>query len=231
MIAGFLSAGWAGCSKTGSTISTTPVTYLSVMNEALYAGSVTMYLNDTLATAVSGIGPAMFSTKYGTLRPGTYDIKFKKAGSDSLLYEIPYASFDTANFYTVILYNNAGGGPAKAIQLKDDFSTASASNANYRFFNLSPDAPNVDLYLNGAAAQVGRTTADNALNPSYNVFNGLPPGSYNIAVKLAGTDSVLATATNISLVGGYPYTIFLSGLKTPTVSGTALQVNVLAASY
>ena len=60
----------AGCSKTGSSLSINPVSYLSVINEATYSGAVNVYLNDTIATQ-QPISAGTYSPQYGTIRPGT----------------------------------------------------------------------------------------------------------------------------------------------------------------
>lgn len=230
-----LASGWAGCAKTGSTYTTSPVTYVTVMNEAPYGPTTDIYLNSQLATGTSGIAPGAYSTKYGALQPGTYSIQFKKNGSDSLLSTIASGStqvLDTLNFYTLILYNDT----LKAIQsmlIHDDFTSISTGNANYRFFNLSPDAHNVDFYINGQSSGVAptyaqRTTGDNnpAFNSnSYNSFISTAPNSYNLEVRNHYTDSVIASASAINLVGGNVYTIFLAGTT------NNWKINILPASY
>src|SRR5579872_3497848 len=137
-----------GCAKTGNNMPSNPVTYLSVIDEANNSGAVTVFFNDTLATTSNGIGAGTFFPKYTGIRPGTYDIKFKSAITDSTLSEIPTSTFDTLNFYTLLLFNAPGSGVVQSIKIWDDFSSISNSLANYRFFNLSPDYPKVDLYFN-----------------------------------------------------------------------------------
>ncbi|HMI63421.1 MAG TPA: DUF4397 domain-containing protein [Puia sp.] len=226
-----LAAGWVGCAKTGSTYTTSPVTYVSVMNEAPYGPTTDIYLNSQLATGTGGIAPGTYSTKYGALQPGSYLIEFKKNGDGTLLSTIAggVQVLDTLNFYTLIMYNDT----TKAIQsmlIHDDFTTISTGNANYRFFNLSPDAHNVDFYINGKGAGVTptyaqRTTGDNAIITSYNNFISTAPNSYNLEVRNHNPDSVIATSNAISLVGGNVYTIFLSG------TANNFKINVLPASY
>ena len=223
-----LIAGSTGCAKTGSSFTTSAITYVSVMNMAPYAPTADIYLNGSLASQTGGIPPGNFSTKYGSLQPGNYDVLFKKSGSDSLLAEIPASLYDTSKFYTVLLYNNIGGGPAQAVKMEDDFTNLSPTNANYRFFNLAPDAPKVDFYLNGAVAHLGRSAADNIYNTSYNSFQQVAPATCNLQVKAAGTDSVVASVDGVNLQGGGVYTIFLSETKN---GGNSFKVNVLQASF
>ena len=221
-----LSAGLAGCTKTGSSFTTSPVTYITVMNQAPYAPTADIFFNDTLASGSNGIAPGVYSSKYGPLKPGSYEVKFKKHSSDSLMDVLTRSNYDTLGFYTLILYNDANKA-AHAMKINDDFSRITQANANYRFFNLSPDAPSVDLYMNDAKVQQGRTTADNAGNNSNNDFTSAVPAVYNLKVKTAAGDSVMLN--NVNLLGGNVYTIFLSGVK--NASANTLSINVLQASY
>ena len=220
-----------GCAKTGTTMTNNPVTYLSVINEANNVGAVTVFLNDTLATGGSGIASGTFFPRYTGIRPGTYDIKFKTAVTDSLLSELPGSVYDTLNFYTLLVFNVPGSGAVQSLRIWDDFSTISNSLANYRFFNLCSDYPNVDLYFNSTLVQQGRATADNVVNTSLNGFQTVAGGPYTITAKVAGTDSVIVSASNQGLATGNAYTIFLSGKKGATSSANQLQINVLQASY
>ncbi|HTI91777.1 MAG TPA: DUF4397 domain-containing protein [Puia sp.] len=228
-----LAAGWTGCAKTGSTYTTSPVTYVTVMNEAPYGPTTDIYLNSQLATGTGGIAAGAYSTKYGALQPGSYKIEFKKNGSpDSVLSTIAGGSLqllDTLNFYTLIMYNDTN----RAIQsmlIHDDFTSISTANANYRFFNLSPDAHNVDFYISGKSTGVSatygqRTTGDNAIFTNYNSFISTAPNSYNFEIRNHYTDSVIASTTATNLVGGNVYTIFLTGTT------NNFKINVLPASY
>jgi Domain of unknown function (DUF4397) len=218
------------CTKAGSSLTTTTITYLTLINEATYTGTVSVYLNDTLATPAGGIAAGTFSTKYGKIPPGYYDVKFESASSGNLLSEIPSSDYDTLNFYTLILCNTAGGDTVQGFKVWDNFSTLSSISANYRFFNLSPDEPNVDLYLNNTIVSQNRTTADNASNNLYNAFQPTTAGTYAITVKAAGKDSVIATlAQNVAMTNGNAYTIFLSG--NIGSSSNQLKINVLQATY
>jgi hypothetical protein len=227
-----MTAGLAGCSKTGSSTSTTgAATYVNVMHMAPYAPAIDIYLNGKISSTAGGIPPGTFSQQYGPLMPGTYDVQFKKANADSLLAEIPASDYDTMSFYTLILYNTMPtGGTVRAIKIVDDFSHVSAASSNYRFFNLSPDCASVDFYLtNSTPVMTGRTPIDNFINPALNAFMPVTGGPYNLQVKAAGTDSVIAYLNNVGLQTGSAYTIFLSGIKNGT--NNTHQINVLLASY
>jgi len=218
-----------GCSKAGSTLTSSVRTYLTVINASAISSNLIVLLNDTPATVAGGIAPGKYSKEYGPWRPGTFDVKFEAATTDSLLAEIPGTLFDTLNFYTLLVYSLPQTGVVKATSIQDDFSTISSTQANYRFFNLCSTHPKVDLYLNTTVVQQGRTTADNNSNFTFNGFQPATPGTYTITAKTAGTDSVIVSVSNISLGLGNAYTIFLSGVDGS--SSNPLLLNVLQAAY
>jgi hypothetical protein len=221
----FVSAA-GGCVKSGTGSSSTPVCYVSVMNEAPYSSATDIYFNGVVVSPSGGIAPGQFSAQYGSVKPGTYTIDFKVAGTDSLLYELPSVQYDTSSFYTLIFYNTAPKSPAvSAANISDNFSSVTATSAYYRFFNLSPDIPSVDLYLGGTATQFNRTPADNVSNLMYDQFQAISAEAYNIQVMKSGTDSVLAALNATPLAAGTVYTIFLQG-----TSGN-LNISVLPALY
>lgn len=224
--------GWR-CMKTGNSQTNAAVTYISVINAAYYGPAADMYMNGTLVTNSGGISPGTYSEQYATFAPASYDISFDKTGTDSVLYDIPSSLYDTTDFYTLILYNAGPGGTGviDGVKITDNFSTTSESSANYRFFNLSPDVPACDLYLNGTLIQSQRAPADNVTNTLWDQFQTLSPATYIITVKVAGTDSVLATsASGVVLSTGNVYTIFLGGTNT-AAGGNHLVINTMQAVF
>ena len=216
----------SGCIKSTPTSTTTPVCYVSVMNAAPYSSATDIYFNGTLVTPTGGIRPGEFSSQYGSVKPGVYTVDFKVAGTDSVMCELPSVTYDTSNFYTLIFYNTAPKSPAvSAANILDNFSSVTATSAYYRFFNLSPDIPSVDLYFSGEAEQLSRMPGDNIPNLVYDEFQAVNPMMYNIQVMKAGTDSALAIANSTALAAGAVYTIFLQG------KSDSLEINVLPALY
>jgi hypothetical protein len=214
-----LVSGIIGCSKPGATFNVNPVAYVSLMNLAPYASAVDIYFNGILISPNGGIIPGQFSSEYGQLKPGSYTVDFKKTGTDSLLYELPAAQYDTGNFYTLVLYNTIPDSPAvAAARIEDNLSQVNATSSYYRFFDMSPDGVNVSLSLNGSVAQTNRSPADNVANQAFNQFVSVSPGDYTLQVQNS-KDSVVASEANYPFAAGYVYTIFLTGTsKGMTVS-------------
>jgi len=214
-----------GCIKSSpNSNATSAICYVSVMNEAPYSSTADVYFNGTKVNS-SGIAPGQFSSQYGSVVPGVYTVDFKVTGTDSLLYEIPAVQYDTANFYTLILYNTGPKSPAvSAARIIDDFSAITETSAYYRFFNLNPDIAEANLYLNGSAVQTDRTPLD-FTNPSASAFQPVNPSGYAIQITNSATDSVLAALGATPLAAGSVYTIFLQG------TGTQPTIGVLPAAY
>lgn len=214
-----------GCLKDIENTPPSPKTYLSVMHMAPRAPSVEIYFNDTIAS--SAISAGAVSSAYTALVPKVLDIKFKKAGSDSLVAGIPSAFYDSLKYYTLLLYN-VDSTHAGAIRIRDDYSVLTTDKAFYRFFHMSPDAGNVDLYFDNTLIAAGRNYADNTVSSYFNEFTALSPGTPTVYVKKAGSDSVLAQA-NVSFHAANAYTLYLKGLPGGT-GNNALSVGVLQAA-
>ena len=227
LVAGALSfiALLTGCIKDVSNTPPSPKTYISVMHLAPRAPAVQLYFNGTQAS--SAINPGVVSASYASLAPSAFSVDFKKASSDSVVANIPSDIYDSLKFYTLLLYN-IDSTHARAVKIEDDFSMLTSDKAYFRFFHMSPDIGNVDLFFESNAVATGRQYVDNVTSNYYNEFNPITSNTYNIYVKKAGVDSVIATANQVLLSPGSAYTIFLKGIPGGT-GGTALGVSVLQA--
>jgi hypothetical protein len=224
--------GWAGCSKAGLSSVTTGLqssTYVVLMNMAPFAPSTEIYLNDIKST--SPVPPGSYNASYEHLAPNQYDVKFKIAGSDSILADLPASLYDSGSFYTVILYNvDTIHKATSAIKITDDFSNVTGSYAYFRFIDLCPDLPSIDLYLNGKVYQSGRSNADIVVyGAEYTSFQPVAASSFSMAVTLSGQTPQIAHLDNGLFQAGNAYTIILSG----SASNPAFPINlhVLNASY
>lgn len=227
-----IATGWAGCSKTGLssiTPNTQSSTYVVLMNMAPFAPSTEIYLNDIKST--SAVAPGNYSTSYEHLVPGNYDVKFKVAGSDSILGDLPASSYDSFSFYTLILYNTDTIHKAtQAIKITDDFSSVTGTYAYFRIFDLCPDLSSVDVYLNGQLYQSGRTPADIAVTGTqFTSFQPAASNTFTLSVTNHGSTAVIAHLDNGYFSVGNAYTVILSGS-----AGNAnfpINLHILNASY
>jgi hypothetical protein len=161
-------------------------------------------------------------------------------------YVSAYAGTRTANFYTsgtmnLLLSGTITLNPNTAyslflgdiptnpqiLMLTDTLIKPTAGNASVRFVNLSPDAPAVDLAIQGGAVLV-----HNISNKGYSTFIPVPVNAgYTFEVRQAGTGTVLATLTNVPLVNGSVYTIWFGGLVASTNNTDRLSVNIYTNAF
>jgi len=222
-----LGSGFTSCTKVGASgvnTSGPAFSYITTMNLAPYGDSAYVYFGGNEYPG-GAIPVGSYSTSYFKVASGSFDVEFKTPSSDSLLAEIPSSPFDSLGFYTLIVYNDSSNGIAKAAKITDNFSNVTNDSAYIRFFNLSPDMPSVDLYINSTKVQSARTPADNILNTFYNNFQAIPNGYYTIEAKQAGTNIVVGTVLNGSLLNGQVYTIFLEELHGN--SGNSFGLSIL----
>jgi hypothetical protein len=191
------------------------------------APAVDVYINNDRVSNTP-FSPGNITPAYNAIDKGTFTIKFKASSSDSVVAEIPLATYDSLRFYTLFIYNLQANGPARAMRIEDSFSGLEQSKPYYRFFHASPNTGDVDLYFDNVKIESNRSNADNVSNDLLNKFSGTSAGTHSLLAKLAGTDTVIASA-NVELVQGNAYTFFLRGLTGGTGNGQ-LALVVLRAS-
>ncbi len=202
----------SGCLKSSDNITQPPArTYISLMHLAPTAPSLDIFFNDTKASSAA-FTPGTVTAGYNAVDKGTYTVTFKKATSDSVVASIPPAQYDSLNYYTLLIYNQSENGPASAARIKDDFSNLTNDKGYYRFFHTSPNTGAVDLYIDNIKVQSSRMLADNTGYDALNKFSAASSGSHGVQAKVAGTDSVIATLTQVDLLAGNAYTFYLKGL-------------------
>jgi hypothetical protein len=227
IVTGLLLGTLTGCIKSTPIEPPKPVSFVTVINSSFSAPAVEMLFNSEKVTPP--INPGAFFSRYSTVDPGPLNVEFKKASSDSLVAALPAGdNYDSNSFYTLILYDDTTVG-AKAVRIKDEFPSPDDTKTFIRFFHLSADVPRVDLFVENTRLFSDRSSADNVNSSTYNDYQAYNPGSYSLKVKLAGTDSVVASTTYSDLVGNGIYTVFLKGVKGGTDS-RAIGVEVVRAA-
>lgn len=218
----FVSVALSGCLKQSESSTAAPKTYISLLHLAPWAPAVEVYFNDKQAS--SAISTGTVASSYSALDPGVYSIGFKKAGSDSVVASLSTTLYDTSQYSTLLLYNldSTHVGAAKIV---DNYSVLNTTNAFFRFYHLAPEMDDVDLYLDGTLVSSGRSYADNVSVGYYNQFTAIAPGTFNLIVKKANADSVIANLSSVTLSQGNAFTIYLRGRK----GGTG--INAIGVDY
>ncbi|GAB3541043.1 hypothetical protein GCM10027443_39810 [Pontibacter brevis] len=94
--------------------------------------------------------------------------------------------------------------------LEDDLTEPAANNAHVRFVHLSPDAPAVDV-----AVQGGDVLFSNRSLRSVTDFAPVPAGTYTLEVRPAGSTTAVLTIPDVTLSDNDIYTIFARGFLSP----------------
>jgi hypothetical protein len=151
------------------------------------------------------------NTGYLAVKPGTRNLKINVTGTTTTVINAnlklsPGASYSV--FATGAVANIA------PLVLTDDLTKPAAGKAHVRFVHLSPDAPAVDVAVQGGGVVFG-----NKAFKEYTPFTPLGAGTYDLEVRLAGTNTVVLPLPGITLEAGKIYTVFAKGF----VGGTGAQ--------
>lgn len=93
---------------------------------------------------------------------------------------------------------------AALLILTSGFASAQATNARIRVVHASPDAPAVDITVNGGKV------LENLPFRQYSEYLSVPAGAYTFGINVTGTDTVVATLP-ATLAAGQDYTAIAMG--------------------
>jgi len=168
------------------------------------------------------------------VNPGSRKILLK---SNSLIVPANFVSLPAENFVTktsstFINYDTLATptGALRVLRLTDDFTTPAAGTIKVRYIPVAIYAPASDItFLRTTVTPADSVTITNqtyvGASPSANLlatlskFTQIPAGNYTIKQKIAGTQTVIATATLTTTFGGVNKGIF-------TVYSTGGAVNL-----
>jgi hypothetical protein len=160
------------------------------------------------------------NTGYLDVQAGRRNFKVNAAGTNTTVIDANVDLTRDMN-YSVFAINTLSS--IEPLVLEDDLSTPAAGKAHVRFVHLSPDAPAVDV-----AVTNGPVIFSNRAFKSATAFTPVDAASYNLEVRLAGTETVVLTVPNVQLATGRIYTIFARGFVAPPTNNTnALGAEVI----
>lgn len=190
---------------------------LRVLHASPNVPAVTVYVNGQ--PAIKRLG-TLKATGYLPLDAGTYDVAVAPAGQP-LSRAVLKAKVTLADKtrYTGLARGFAGAKKNKLeLSLQTDIATAPAGKAAVRAWHLSPDAPRVDIWVNGTKtlSGVGYKQASSYLS--------LAAGTYRIRVAVAGTKTIVLDA-RVRVQADRAYTV--AALGSATGKGKKLTAAVL----
>lgn len=152
------------------------------------------------------------NTGYLTVEQGRRNIRINAAGTSTSVIDANLDLKAGAN-YTVFAAGRLSG--IKPIVLEDNLTAPASGQAHLRFVHLAPDAPAVDI-----AVQGGPVVFSNRSFESATAFTPVAAGTYTLEVRPAGTTTVVLTVPNVQLQNGKIYTVFAKGFLTPPSGNT-----------
>lgn len=143
------------------------------------------------------------NTPYLSVEKGNRNIKVNVAGTSTTVIE-ESLNLDANKNYSIF----AVGAVANLtpLVLEDDLTTPANGKSHVRFLHLSPDAPSVDI-----TTQEGIVIFGNISFKEFTPFTPINSGTYNLQVRLAGTETVVLDLNNIQAESGKIYTVFAKG--------------------
>ncbi len=208
---------FSSCLKDNSNYTPPPTALVSFFQASTALPALDVYFNANRVTW----NPVIYGTGISYVRAytGLRTFNFYTYGATSLQFT-DTATLKANNVYSMFLTGTST--KTDFVIVTDNINQPPATKASIRFVDLSPDAPAVDLVL-ADTIRVANTAYKGASQ-----FIPIPGDKlYNIQVRQAGTNTVLATLNNISLSTNHVYTIMLTGLA----SGTSSNNNQLAIYY
>ena len=179
----------------------TPPAQVMAVHASPDAPAVDLLVDNTVA----GTGLAFpANTAYLSVAGGTRNVKVRVAGTTTTVIDANLA-VAAGTSYTVFAADVVSSiGP---LVLTDDLTAPAAGTAHVRFVHLSPDAPAVDV-----AVQGGPVLFANRAFKQFTAFTPVDAGTYNLEVRLAGTTTSVLPLNGIALQPGKIYTVFARGL-------------------
>ncbi|WP_237143947.1 DUF4397 domain-containing protein [Pontibacter pamirensis] len=174
------------------------------------APGVDLLINDTKVNTAALTYPN--NTDYLNVPSGTQNIKVNAAGTSTTVINANL-DLDPNTAYTIFAINTLAN--IEPLVLVDDLTAPAANMAHVRFVHLSPDAPAVDV-----AVQGGPVLFSNRSFESATAFTPVAAGTYTLEVRQAGTMDVVLTVPDVELSNSGIYTIFAKGFLTPPAGNT-----------
>lgn len=168
------------------------------------------------------------NTGYLDVNAGSRNFKVNVAGTSTTAIDAT-ANLGANKNYSVFAINsqaNNAGTTFEALVLEDNLAAPASGQAHVRFVHLSPDAPAVDIVnVTGGANTI---LIANKAYKTYTDFIPLPAGTYDLAVRVAGTQTTALSLPGVTLQAGKILTVFARGfLAPPTGNTNALGAQII----
>jgi hypothetical protein len=166
------------------------------------APAVDVWVNDGVAFSNA---PFKGITNYAALDAGTYNVKVVPTGATEPVVIEADLDLAAATDYTVVAVGQLAN--IEPLVLMDNNSLPAAGKAHVRFVHASPDAPAVDIAVKG-----GPVLFSNVAFKGVGDYLPVDAATYDLEVRLAGTETVALSVPGLALADQTVYTVFAMGL-------------------
>lgn len=143
------------------------------------------------------------NTAYVSASAGTRVLKVNVTGTTTTALQANL-SVASGKSYSVFAVDSVAS--LSGVVFEDNLATPASGKAHVRFIHLSPNAPAVDVALDGGAVVFGDYEFKEG-----SAFTPLDAGTYDLEVRLAGTSTVALDLDPITLTAGKIYTVYAKG--------------------
>jgi hypothetical protein len=161
------------------------------------------------------------STGYMNFFTGERQFRFNAVNASNALIDTTF-NLEENKAYSLFAINRLSD--VEALLVVDSAGTPADGNAMVRFVHLSPDAPEVNISVNG-------TTDPLFANQSFKKateFREVPANTYSFSVTTASGGDVILSAEGVDLLPRRFYTIIVRGFATPPQGNTnVLSIEVV----
>lgn len=178
---------------------------IRVLHASPDAPAVDVYLNDEIVDALTNV-PFGVISDYLTVPAGDHNVKVYPTGDTTTAVIDADVTLDANTSYTVAAINEVASIQPEIFV---DNPALDYDKALVRVVHLSPDAPGVDVAPDGA--DPADAVVMNLEFPNATDYLALDAGSYDLEVRLAGTDTVALQLDPLSLEAGTAYSVFAIG--------------------
>lgn len=144
-------------------------------------------------------------SSYAALDAGSYSVAVVPTGATTPQVISATLTLEADKDYSVIALNTLAN--IEPLVLEDNNAAPAAGKAHVRFVHASPDAPAVDVAVKG-----GPVIFSNVAFKGVGTYTPVDAGTYDLEVRLAGTETVALDLPGIALSDGTVYTVFAMGL-------------------
>ena len=173
-------------------------------------------INGTLyATSVgynTTAGTVRYTFPYYTIEPKTGSLIAYNVTGTPNKYASVSKDLEADKVYSTFMIDTIG--KIKAVIVTDDLTDPTPGKIKIRFFHFSPNAPAVDVLIQGTTNKLfaNRSFNDQVATPAYESFIEIDPGTYTFVFNNAATGATVYTTSAQLLLTDRIYTIAARGV-------------------